>query len=108
MPGSAPFSSITSQPQFSVTLVSLVSALQVPIPGSVHSSPPTPQTPLPLSALSVPDLDISSLPPFLYQLYCLLSVHFLNLISESCSNIYVSGLEGVPLPSTPSGMSVYI
>ena len=63
MPGSAPFSSMTSQPQFSVTLVSLVSALQVPIPGSVHSSPPTPQTPLPLSALSVPDLDISSLPP---------------------------------------------
>ena len=88
-----------------------VSALQMPIPVSGHSSPPTPQSPLPLSALSVPGLDLSSPPPIsspvvLSPLSPFSQCNF--SFSESCSNISVSGLEGVPLPSTPSGMSVYI
>ena len=83
----------------------------MPIPGSGHSSPHTPQTPLPLSALSVPGLDFSSPPPMsspvvLSPLSTFSQCNF--SFSESCSNISVPGLESVPLPSTPSGMSVYI
>ena len=108
VPGSAQFSSITSQPQFGVTPLSLVSALQVPIPGSgilllLH------QPPLPLSALSVPGLDFSSQPPISSPVVLSYLSTFSRCnfsFSESCSDISVSGQEGVPLPSTPSGMSV--
>ena len=109
VPGSVPFSSITSQSQFGVTPVSLVSALQMPVPGSGHSSPPTPKSPLPLSALSVPDLDFSSPPPISSPIVLSPLSTFSQCnssFSESCSNISVSGLEGVLLSSTPSGMSV--
>ena len=93
VPGSAPFSSITSQPQFGVTSVSLVSALQVPNPGSGHLLL-LHQSPLPLSAYSVPGLDFSSPPPIfspavLSPLSTLSQCN--SSFSESCSCIWSKG-----------------
>ena len=77
---SAPFSSITSQPQFGVTPVSLVSALQMPIPGSGHLLLLHHRLHFLCQLFQCLALIFHLHLLFLHQLYCLLSIHFLNVI----------------------------